>query len=79
MDYDGRKLFDGEREVYLSALSFGNARSTDFRAIWNSRDYRLFRRRNKTGDFPGPCRTCFEIRDATARKVVQIVGRRPHL
>lgn len=77
MDYDGRTLFDGTRQVELAALSFGNADTEDFRRVWNAPAYRTFRRRNKTGDFPGNCRTCFDIRAATAAKVARVIGPRP--
>jgi len=78
LDYDGRQLFDGRQEVKLEPLSFGNTDAKDFRTLWNSRDYVSFRRRNKKGDFPDGCRTCFDIRADTAHHVAHAVGRRPH-
>lgn len=77
MDYDGRTLFDGARSVVLSALSFGNTDTAEFRRVWNAPAYRTFRRRNKTGDFPGHCGTCFDIRRTTAEKVARVLGPRP--
>jgi MoaA/NifB/PqqE/SkfB family radical SAM enzyme len=77
MDYDGRTLFDGTREVRLSSLSFGNTDAAEFRKAWNAPAYRTFRRRNKTGDFPGHCRTCYDIRATTADQVGRILGPRP--
>lgn len=77
LDYEGRTLFDGTEEVTLQPLAFGNATAPDFRASWNSREYRRFRRRNKKGDFPGPCRSCFDIRATAASRVAQVVGPRP--
>lgn len=77
LDYEGRTLWDGEREVTAPPLSFGNAAARGFRAVWNSRDYLSFRRRNKTGDFPEFCRSCFAIRESTAVAVARLVGRRP--
>lgn len=77
LDYDGRTLFDGTKEVTLAPLAFGNAAATDFRTAWNSRDYRIFRRRNKKGDFPDLCRSCFDIRAQAASRVGDVVGPRP--
>lgn len=77
MDYDGRTLFDGTQHVRLGALSFGNTDTADFRRAWNAPEYRDFRRRNKAGDFPGHCGTCFAIRATTADKVARILGPRP--
>jgi len=39
-------------------LSFGDVRRTPLLEIWNSPDYREFRRRVLTGDFPGECEGC---------------------
>jgi MoaA/NifB/PqqE/SkfB family radical SAM enzyme len=77
LDYDGRTLFDGRREVVLPQRSFGNSVSEGFRAVWNSREYRLFRRRTKSGDFPATCTTCYDIRASTAREVARVIGPRP--
>lgn len=77
LDYDGRTLFDGTKEVTLAPLAFGNADTTDFRTAWNSRDYRVFRWRNKKGDFPDVCRSCYDIRAETASRVGYVVGPRP--
>lgn len=39
-------------------LSFGEVRRTPLLKIWNSPDYREFRRQVVTGDFPPECQGC---------------------
>lgn len=76
LDYDGRQLYSRGSEVRLPALSFGNVATEGFARVWNSRAYRAFRGRNKRGDFTPDCRTCYDLRHATAEAVLRTIGPR---
>ena len=41
-------------------VNFGNLHEREFREIWNSEKYRLFRRRLKAGEIPSFCTGCYK-------------------
>jgi MoaA/NifB/PqqE/SkfB family radical SAM enzyme len=45
------------RAKSIAAVSFGNVLKQDFREIWNSREYRAFRKAVERFDF-SPCGDC---------------------
>ncbi len=69
--YD-RTLHSGGVDVDLPSLSFGSAQSEDFFRIWESAEYRGFRRANRAGDFSETCKACYETRIPTSRRLNEL-------
>jgi putative metalloenzyme radical SAM/SPASM domain maturase len=55
--YHSYMCYVNGREKSINALSFGNVNERDLRDIWNSREYRSFRRQVDKFDF-APCGDC---------------------
>ncbi len=55
--YHSYICYVNNREKSITSVSFGNVLQQDFREIWNSRDYRTFRRQVSKFDF-APCGDC---------------------
>lgn len=55
--YHSYMCYVNDREKSITAVSFGNVLQRDFRDIWNSADYRSFRRQVRRFDF-APCGDC---------------------
>ncbi len=55
--YHSYMCYVNNREKSITSVSFGNVLQQDFREIWNSRDYRSFRRQVDRFDF-APCGDC---------------------
>lgn len=57
LSYERPYFYLGEKRLH-SRMSFGSLRDTDFLEIWNSEDYRNFRKRVQNGHLPDCCRKC---------------------
>jgi len=55
--YHSYMCYVNNREKSITSVSFGNVRERDFSDIWNSREYRTFRKRVDRFDF-SPCGDC---------------------
>ena len=55
--YHSYMCYVNDREKSITSVSFGNVLQHDLREIWNSRDYRSFRRQVDRFDF-APCGDC---------------------
>jgi putative metalloenzyme radical SAM/SPASM domain maturase len=55
--YHSYLCYVNDREKSITSVSFGNVRERDFMDIWNSREYRSFRRQVDKFDF-SPCGDC---------------------
>ncbi len=55
--YHSYMCYVNNREKSITSVSFGNVRQQDYRAIWDSREYRSFRRQVRKFDF-APCGDC---------------------
>ncbi len=55
--YHSYICYVNNREKSITSVSFGNVRERDFSDIWNSREYRTFRKRVDRFDF-SPCGDC---------------------
>jgi putative metalloenzyme radical SAM/SPASM domain maturase len=55
--YHSYICYVNNREKSITSVTFGNVLQRDFREIWNSRDYRSFRRQVEKFDF-APCGDC---------------------
>lgn len=55
--YHSYMCYVNNREKSITSVSFGNVRERDFSEIWNSREYRTFRKQVDRFDF-SPCGDC---------------------
>lgn len=53
-----KPYYSVQKASIFPRLTFGNVVDQDFMEIWNSHEYRKFRRNISGGKLPGPCQTC---------------------
>lgn len=53
-----KPYYSMQKASIFPRLTFGNVLDQDFMEIWNTHEYREFRRNISGGKLPGPCQTC---------------------